>query len=79
MVGDEAVPYRVMLELSHPVAEGVVNNWPDMELVWDHGFKKLGVNCSESSILMTEAVMNPFNNRKRMTEVVFEKFGFARL
>lgn len=45
MVGDEAVPYRVMLELSHPVAEGVVNNWPDMELVWDRGFKKLGVNC----------------------------------
>lgn len=41
MVGDEAAPLRSYLELSHPVEEGIVNNWDDMCLVWDHGFKKV--------------------------------------
>ena len=41
MVGDEAAPLRSYLELSHPVEEGIVNNWDDMCLVWDHGFKRV--------------------------------------
>ena len=30
MVGDEAAPLRAMLELSHPVTEGIVKDWNDM-------------------------------------------------
>ena len=41
MVGDEAAPLRSYLELSHPVEEGIVNNWDDMSLVWNHGFQKV--------------------------------------
>lgn len=41
MIGDEAAPYRAMLELSHPVAEGIVKNWEDMSLVWGHAFNKV--------------------------------------
>jgi len=30
MVGDEASQVRSMLEISYPLKEGVVNNWPEM-------------------------------------------------
>lgn len=63
MIGDEAAPYRVMLELNNPIDEGIVRNWEDMELVWDYSFKKMNCKTSESTVLMTEAIMNPLKNR----------------
>ena len=41
MVGDESAPYRVMLELNHPVEEGIVKDWDDMELIWKYSFEKV--------------------------------------
>jgi len=80
MIGDEAAPHRAMLELSHPVNEGIVKDWDDMFLIWEYGFKKIGcVDYNDETILMTEAVMNPINNRIKMAEVLFEKFGFGRM
>jgi len=41
MIGDEAEGLRSYLELSHPVQEGIVNDWDDMTLLWDYSFKKM--------------------------------------
>lgn len=41
MIGDEAAPYRVMLELNQPMEQGIVMDWDDMELLWDYSFKKV--------------------------------------
>jgi len=41
MIGDEAAPYRGLLELTHPLEEGVIKNWDDMELIWDYGYRKV--------------------------------------
>lgn len=60
MVADEAAPYRVMLELNHPVEEGIVKNWDDMSLIWERAFDLLKTDIPNTKILMTEAVMNPF-------------------
>jgi len=88
MVGDEAAPYRAMLELNHPVEEGIVKDWNDMELIWRYAFEKVNslfninkmkINYSSSSILMTEAVLNPESNRIKMAELIFEKFGFNKM
>ena len=38
MIGDEAAPYRGLLELTHPLEEGVIKNWDDMELIWAYGY-----------------------------------------
>ena len=43
MIGDEATPYRVMLEISHPMKAGVIKDWDDMILLWDYGFKKVRI------------------------------------
>ena len=78
MICDETTDYRSMLELSYPLKEGIVQNWDDMELIWDYAFKnKLKITDNkEYNILLTEAACNPKKNRIKMAEVMFEKFGF---
>ena len=41
MIGDECDAARQFLEISHPLAEGVVKIWQEMEYIWDYGFKKV--------------------------------------
>ncbi|XP_043279770.1 actin-related protein 2 isoform X2 [Venturia canescens] len=79
MVGDEASKLRSMLEISYPMRNGIVRNWDDMCHVWDYTFgkEKMNINPRECKILLTEPPMNPRANRKKMIEVMFEKYGFA--
>lgn len=39
----------------------------------------MNVKPEESTIFMTEAVMNPLKNRVKMAEVLFEEYGFSRM
>lgn len=77
MVGDEAAKLRMMLQITYPLDNGIVRNWDDMEHVWNYTFnEKLKVNPNECKIMLTEAPMNPQMNRKKMIQVMFEKYGF---
>jgi len=56
---------------------GVIRNWDDMMYVWNYTFEeKLKIKPNECKIMLTEAPMNPQQNRKKMAEVMFEKYGF---
>lgn len=75
MVGDEAAAVRQALEISYPVSNGIVQDWGDMEVLYDYIFNdKLHVDTSERRILLTEAPLNPVANRKRMLSLMFEKY-----
>jgi actin-related protein 2 len=77
MVGDEASKLRTMLQITYPLDNGVIRNWEDMGYVWDYTFnEKLKINPKECKIMLTEAPLNPQQNRKKMIEVMFEKYGF---
>jgi len=77
MVGDEANKLRSLLELSYPMENGIVRNWEDMCHVWDYTFRdRMGIDPKNCKILLTEPPMNPLNNRKKMFEMMFEKYGF---
>lgn len=77
MIGDEASKLRSYLELSYPMENGIVRNWEDMNHIWDYTFnEKLHVDPKDSKILLTEPPMNPVNNRRRMFEMMFEKYEF---
>ena len=39
----------------------------------------MGLDMKEQKILMTEAALNPLNNKKRMCEIMFEKMGTGAL
>jgi len=80
MICDETTPVRQYLDLTLPVEHGVVTNWDDETLVLDYIFKnKLQIENKDHPILITEAPMNPIDNRKKMCEVFFETLGFPAL
>ncbi|KAI8872268.1 Actin/actin-like protein [Ramicandelaber brevisporus] len=77
MVGDEAASNRATLQMSYPIENGIVRNWEDMCHVWDYTFnEKLRVDPRDCKIMLTEAPLNPKNNREKMCEIMFEKYGF---
>jgi len=75
-VGDEASQLRAMLEVNYPMDNGIVRNWDDMKLVWEHTWEKLGIDPANSKVLLTEPPMNPSKNRERLIEEMFETYGF---
>jgi len=77
MIGEDANCMRSMLQLARPIQNGIIQNWDDMEAVWDHTFAQLGVNPPEHNIVQTEAALNPKANREKILETMFERYGFA--
>ena len=80
MICDETYDVRPYLDLQLPVEHGVVKNWDDECLVMDYVIRnKLKINPTEHPILITEAPLNPLENKKKMLEVYLEQFGFTGL
>merc|ERR1712196_505708 len=66
---------------------GVITNWDDMEKIWKHTFDnelRIVLGADEEAeedvagVLLTEAPMNPKENRERMTQIIFETFNARR-
>ena len=65
-----------MLKIEAPIEQGIVTNWEDMEKVWHHTlYSELRVSPEEHPVLMTEAYLNPRQNREKMTQIMFETFN----
>lgn len=75
-IGEEANQKRGILELSYPIAGGIVESWDDMEKIWNHTFyNELRINPQEcGGVLLTEAPRNPKANREKMVQIMFETF-----
>ena len=81
MIGDEVIPVRSMLEIKHPIKEGIIEDKDEMELLWRYALvNKLGLDSSNFKnlkVLLTEAPMNPMKNKEIMAEILFEKIGIG--
>ena len=76
-VGNEAQLRKGILHLAYPIEHGIVRNWHDMEMLWQHVFvDELAVRAEDHALLMTEAPLNPKANREQMSQLVFETFQF---
>jgi actin beta/gamma 1 len=80
LVGDEAQGMRGVMKLNYPIDHGIVNNWDDMEKIWQHTFtSELRVDPEEHPVMLTEAPANPKANREKMTQIMFETFNVPKL
>ncbi|XP_074831229.1 actin-related protein T2-like [Natator depressus] len=74
-VGGEAQHKQDALSLKYPIEHGIVTSCDDMEKIWKHIYEhELGLKAFERPVLMTETSLNPMENRKKLTQLMFERF-----
>lgn len=78
-VGSKATELKGILQLTYPTSHGVVNNWEDMQKVWQAAYNELSIVQDQHPVLLTEAPLNPQNNRGKTFEVFFESFNVPSL
>ena len=71
-MGEETNTHRSNVHLRHPLERGVVCQWEEMELVWNHAYRKLRADPQQQPVLVTESVLNPLANRRRTVETLLE-------
>ncbi|XP_074597060.1 actin-related protein 1 [Brevipalpus obovatus] len=80
-IGKKAEEYRGLLSLKYPMEHGIVNDWNEMEKIWNYIYQKdqLQTFPEEHPVLLTEAPLNPRRNRERAAEIFFETFNVPAL
>lgn len=80
-VGHKVQEYKGLLRLQYPMDHGVVNNWDDMETIWQQMYSSDYLNAvpEQHPVLLTEAPLNPRQNRERAAEIFFETLNVPAL
>ena len=79
-VGSQAEEKRGVLILKYAIEHGIIEDWDDMEKIWDHTFtNELRVTPEEHNVMLTEAPLNPKVNREKMTQIMFDTFNVPGL
>lgn len=80
-IGPKCEEHRGLLSLKYPIEHGIVENWDDMEHIWKYLYTKeqLGAKSSDHPVLLTEAPNNPFKNREKSAEIMFEHLSVPAL
>lgn len=77
--GERARDLRGILRLSYPTRHGVIEDWEDMHQLWAHMYHELNIVQDQHPVLLTEAPLNPKNNRGKAAEIFFENFNVPAL
>ena len=75
-VGDDAYSSLRILALNYPIKHGEIWNYNHMEDIWNHiFFKKLHVDPSEYTVILSTALKSSRFQREKMIQVMFETFN----
>lgn len=78
-VRQQAKDLRGLLKLSYPIRHGVVEDWDDMQAIWQHMYREMNIVQDQHPVLLTEAPLNPRSNRAKTSEIFFESFNVPAL
>jgi actin-related protein len=64
------------LEIISPFQDGLIENWDVFEQLWEYSYTKaLRTVSSEHPVLFCDPSWDPKENREKLCELAFEKFG----
>eukprot|EP00961_Rhodomonas_salina_P175874 2371071-Rhodomonas_salina.1 len=67
---------RRVLKIQHPMEDGKVTNWDDLESLWHNTiYNELRVELDKRSLVVTESVQTPLADREKMASMLFECFN----
>merc|ERR1711892_1337848 len=73
-VGSQAQTLRGILSLSHPIRQGIVQDWDDLEAIWSHIWNtELKTEASNQPVIITQAPLATEQEEAKMTEILIEK------
>ncbi|KAG5484055.1 hypothetical protein LSCM1_05909 [Leishmania martiniquensis] len=74
-VGEEALRKQGIFDVHHPIRDGFINDWGDVEKLWSHlFFNELRVSPETHCFLLTQPVNTPAAQRERTLEIMMETF-----
>ena len=75
-IGEEAreLQNRCHLNLIHPLNNGIVTDWDQMEVIWRESLTELKVEPTECHVMLTGSYINTKVNKEKPVEIMFEKF-----
>merc|ERR1719410_3291782 len=73
-VGSQTQSLRGILSISHPIRQGVVQNWDDLEAIWSHIWgNELKTKASNQPVIITQMPLATVEDEARMAEILVEK------
>jgi len=78
-IGKKAEDLRGLLRIKYPMEHGIVDDWTDMENIWQYAYSEMRCQPEEHPVLLTEAPLNPRKNREKAAEIFFETFNVPAL
>lgn len=81
LVGDDidSVVNGSVLQFNRPFDHGYLNNWGNEIEIWDRMLSNRFLNitnCSDTSVVLTESVLNPIPWQNETNEVIYEYYSF---
>lgn len=72
-IGKKTQEYRGLLKIKYPMKHGIVTDWDDMERIWQYIYsEELKILSEEHPVLLTDAPLNPRENRDKAAQLFFE-------
>lgn len=79
-IGHDVESVRNKLSVTYPLENGIIENFDDMEFLWEYIFVDLlEVDPTRHPVLLTEPPYNPKTTRERMVQIMFETFQVPSL
>ncbi|KAJ5066829.1 actin-5c-like protein [Anaeramoeba ignava] len=77
-IGNEAQKNREILNLNYPIQRGIVEDWDNMETIWNYLFtSQLKIDPKNCLFLMTYPQFNPKSSKEKTTQIMFETFDIS--
>ena len=75
-VGSQAQRLRGILSISHPIRQGVVQDWDDLETIWSHIVEnELKTDTAAQPMLVTQMPLASRDDETKMAEILMEKMN----